>query len=1047
MISLKQLAGGVAVAALTMTIAAPVMAQQITSAVRGSVSSQNGSPVPGASVLILHAPTGTVRRVTTSANGSFSARGLKAGGPYTVSVTAPGMQAYRVNDVQLTLAETYNMDIVLGSEATQDEIIVTASAQNFGGLNSSFSSTFGADEIEGMATVDRSLATAASRDPLLYIDPTNSDAISIAGGNNRMLSVTVDGVANNDSFGLNNSGFPGLRSPISLDAVEQLSVQSTPFDVEFSGFQSGTLNIITKSGTNDFSGSAFIFRRSDGLAGDQIRGNAANVNIDEKTYGATLGGPIIKDKLFFFVAYDKFEGVNVFDTGPAGSGATNIVSAVTLQDVTDIINISNSVYNFDPLGLNSGDLTETDEKILAKVDWNITDRHRAQFTFQRNEGNEVRPQNTGGRSIGLLSHWYNNTQTLNTYTGNLFSDWTDNLSTEIKVSFKEKQNDQAPLGGTEFGLFQIRTAGGGTVFLGPDFFRHANDLSTETLLIKAKADYVWNNHLFTAGVENNSVDTFNLFVRGSRGSYTFNSIADFAAQDPTGGLFYNNSVTNDANDAAAEFNISVLSLYAQDVWDVRDDLTVQAGVRYERYSSTDNITPNANFLARHGFSNTETLDGRDIILPRIGFNWAAKDDLTIRGGVGLFSGGSPNVWISNNYSNDGVTIDSVFLFPGPGVDGFNVPLVAQNALVAGDGDVNALDPNFEIPSTWKLSLGFEKTTDLPGLGVFGENWDFSGDMIYSSVKSAPFWRDANCDGTATQQASDGRPIYSCSSNQTDIVLSSVGKGRGWVFTFSGQKEFENGWDLRGTYTHQNIKDFNSGSSSTASSNVGKNVTFDRQNPYLGSAAFERKHRITANVSYRTKWFGDNETRFSLFGEMRSGAPFSYTLDEPGRRGVLGGFGDNRDFNRRDTQLFYVPTGPGDPNVDFSAMSPSDQTALFAFIESSGLSEFSGKISPRNAFNSPWANRWDLRISQEIPGLFPKRAKGILYLDIRNVGNLLNDKWGTYEQVRFYFNEPIVSATVSATGQLEYNSFRGATNNRIFTEASLWSAQVGAKFKF
>ncbi len=1050
MISLRQLAGGVAVAAITASLAGTVMAQEINSNMRGTVTLASGAPAVGATVTVLHVPSGTVARATTGSNGVFTERGLRPGGPYTVTITAPGKAPYRIEDVFLALAETYRLNIALDDIVREEAIVVTASALGINGGTFGSSSTFGLDTIEGVPTVNRDLKEVIKMDPSVILDATNQDAISIAGGNNRFLSLTVDGVQQNDIFGLNNSGFPTLRAPVSIDAISQLSVEKTPFDVEFSGFQSGSINIVTKSGTNDFHGSAFGFRRNSGLTG-------GGLVVDEWTYGGTFGGPIIKDKLFFFVGYDRFEATNVFDRGPAGSGAVNEISGVTVSEANQVRDIMQSVYGFDPLGFASDSLKEIDEKMIGKIDWNITDNHRASFTHQRTKGNQLRPQNSFGNNVALLSDWYNNSQKLRSYSFQLLSDWTDNLSTEVKISYKNSPTDQIPLGGTDFGLFEIETPGdgdNGSIFLGPDFFRHANDLENDTWRYKFTADYAAGDHLMTFGLERESTDIFNLFVPGSRGSYVFDSIADLQAQTPSS-LFYQNAISNNPLDGSATWSFSINSLYLQDEWTVNDTLTVLAGVRYEDYGSTDDaITSNPIFAGRYGFDNTSTLSGRDIILPRVGFQWTPDDNTTFHGGFGLFSGGSPNVWISNNYSNDGITIDGIFL-PNPGVvDGFNVPAAAQNGLVAGDGSVNALDPSFNIPSQWKVSLGVEKDADIPMVGSFlGDDWRFGADIIYSSVKDGVFWKDLTC-GTPVSRASDGRPIYDCDPNRFDLLLTNTKLGHGTVISVTAEKSFWEGMDFRTSYSNQNIKDANSGLSSTATSNFGKNASYDKNTPILGTANFERKHRFTFNFDYRHNFFGDNQTRFTLFGESRSGSPFSYTFDDRTGRGSNSPFGISRTFARRDTQLFYVPTGPGDTKVDLSGIA--DQAAFFSFLSSSGLDKFAGQIAPRNGFTSPWASRWDFGIRQEIPGIFPAAAKGILSFDIRNIGNLIDNGWGQLDQIRFHFVQPVVIATVDpVTGQLAYSGFGSGigtsggrfSNNSNFVNASNWSAQVGLKYQF
>ncbi len=1036
MISLRQLAGGVAAVAIVASFAGQAAAQQTTSNLRGTVTNSTGAGVSGAQVTILHVPSGSVRQISTGSDGSYTARGLRPGGPYILTVVAPGNAAYRVEDLFLSLADTKRLNVSLDDVIREDAIVVTASSIVTGNLTMGAGSRFGLDTIQGVPTTTRDFKDVLKLDPSVYLDPTNQNAISISGGNNRMLSITVDGVQQNDKFGLNGSGFPTLRSPISIDAIAAINVEKTPFNVEFSGFEAGSVNVVTKSGTNDFHGSAFGYRRNSSFTG-------GGLNVDEWSYGGTLGGPIIKDKLFFFASYDRFEATNIFTRGPAGSGAVDEVSEVTLNDISEVQRISRDVYGFDPLGFNANNLKEIDEKMLFKLDWNINENHRASLTHQRAKGNQLRPQNSFANRIGLLSNWYNNSQKLRSTSFQLFSDWTDKLSTEIKVAFKNSPTDQAPLGGLDFAQFRIDTPGGGRIYLGPDVFRQANDLDNDTWTYKFNADYSTGNHLLTFGAEREKTDIQNLFVPFSRGDYTFSSIADFENQ--VGSIFYINAVSGNPLDAGADWSFSINSLYIQDEWDVSDQLTLLFGVRYEDYGSTDSITENPNFVSRFGFSNTATLSGRDIILPRVGFTWTPDDTTKIFGGFGLFSGGAPSVWVSNNYSNDGVTQDSIFVFRPAVVDGFNIPIEASSGLVAGDGNVNALDPNFNIPSNWKFTLGIEKEADVPFVGDFlGSDWTFKADAIYTSVKDANFWQDIACSVTGT--VSDGRPLNTCDPDRFDVLLTNTSVGHGTVLSFLAAKSFTENFDFRTTYSHQNIKDANSGVSSTATSNLGRNAAFDRNTPIASTANYEREHRFTFNFDYRKSFFGDNQTRFTLFGETKSGQPFSYTFDDRTNRGSLSEFGFNREFARRDSQLFYVPTGAGDSNVDLSGIS--DLNAFFSFLESSGLNKYAGEIAPRNAFRTKWVARWDLGIKQEIPGIFPAAAKGILSMDIRNIGNLIDGGWGNLQQISFPYVEPLVRATVDANGQLAYSNFSAGPNRlTTFSQASNWSVQFGLKYQF
>ncbi len=1089
----KLLAGGVATAALASAIVQPAMAQVTTASMRGDVVGEAGTPVSNAAITIIHTPSGTTENVTTNETGSFAARNLRVGGPYTVVVNAPGEPATRVEGIFLSIGQTASVPITLESARTMDAVVVVGSAGS-SQVQTGPRSTFGLDVIESLPSISRDIRDIARLDPRVSVDPTNDGAITIAGTNNRFNSLTIDGIRFNDLFGLNANGFPSQRSPISIDALESLSVEVSPTDVEYSAFTGGQINVLTKSGTNDFSGSAYYFYTDDSMAGDDLGDRRIDRTFEEKTFGFTLGGPIIQDKLFFFAAYEELEEAASLQNGPVGSGAVNIRSGVSQAQVDQVQQILSNVYGVDAGGFAGGQPVQ-DKKLLATLDWNITDNQRLKFTYIDNEGNEIQEQNDGD-TLGLSSTWYDRSEETTAYAGQLFSSWTENFTTEVKVAYTEQKTGQDSLNGSDFANFSINLGNGSSLSVGPDFFRHANALENELLQIKVKGEYLFGDHLFKAGFERDDQTTFNLFVPGSEGSYVFSSIADLQNRQAAS-LFYQNAISNEENDGAADWGYAVTSFYLQDEWAIRPDLTIIGGLRYEYYESDGTITENQNFINRYGFSNTGDLDGLDILLPRLGFNWDVRDNLTLRGGVGRFSGGAgANVWISNNYSNDGVTIDSTFT-SNPAelsnVDAFNIPSVVQARLSAGDGDVNVLDPNFEIPSIYRANLGLDYTFDLG----FSEGWEVSFDYIYSDQQDSTFWRDISCQEVLFN-AIDGRPVYNCGLNSAfmqtltgagqqnvydfyddngiavarvagigafdtngngtvslsevevapqALLLTNIDEGEQQIFSTSIRKDFDNGVGLFFAYTYTDAEDGHSGTSSTASSNYSDIATLDYNNPSVGTSNYEREHEFTLRLDWEKEFVEDFPTRFTLFGSRRSGQPFSYTYDYSG--------GDERSFYGiregsadDEGELFYVPTGFNDPLFSAASFGGNavTQAAFFDFLATSGLNEYAGGIAERNAFNSRWYTNFDFRFQQEFPGFFPKRARSIFFLDIENIGNLINDDWGRLEQVGFEYFQPVANQDI-VNGQYVYSGFPERSEKRITEGASLWQVQLGFKYQF
>ncbi|MBT7387485.1 MAG: TonB-dependent receptor, partial [Gammaproteobacteria bacterium] len=355
---------------MTVTFFTTVQAQ-ITTAIRGTVVDQQDKAVVDASVKITHTASGTVSLASSNENGVFSARGMRVGGPYSVEISGSGFSAVRIDDLYLALDRTLNLPVTVQAETTLEEIVVTGTRRSVGYENKGLGTDFGIEALEEVASIDRDITDAAAQNPFAIVNVQSGGAkeLTIAGANNRFNSLTVDGVALNDRFGLNANGYPTQRSPISYDAIESLSIQTAPFDVEYNGFTGGTINAVTKSGTNEFFGSVAYYSTDDSLIGDKNKDQDFNFTFEEETTVATLGGPIIQDKLFFFVAYDKYEEIAPLQNGPVGSGALNIRDDITLDDVAEVRGIVSEVWGFD-----IGDFSKAPaqhEKILANVDWNI----------------------------------------------------------------------------------------------------------------------------------------------------------------------------------------------------------------------------------------------------------------------------------------------------------------------------------------------------------------------------------------------------------------------------------------------------------------------------------------------------------------------------------------------------------------------------------------------------------------------------------------------------------------------------------------------------
>jgi outer membrane receptor protein involved in Fe transport len=1094
------LAAGVAALSIGTMTAAPAFAQETTSSVRGTVFGPAG-PVGGATVTVIHEPSGTTSSSTTDADGSFSANGLRIGGPFTVTIDAEGFEQAQITDLNLQAGTPFRLPVTL--QETQGIVVTAASVQ--GALETSTGpiTALGREEIEGVASINRDVRDLARRDPFATIDLTNSRTIEIAGQNGRLNRFSVDGVGFGDDFGLNNGGLPTNRGPVPLEAIEQFSVKVAPYDVTEGNFQGGAINVVLRSGGNKFRGGAFFTYTDDSLTGDSTRGVGVNLKLKSKQYGGILSGPIIKDKLFFMAAYERTEESIPFDSGPAGQGFAAPIPGLTQAQIDQVTSIAQSVYNYDTLGV-IRNADETDEKLAVKLDWNVTDDHRASFTYMRSVGNNSFQRNTStsttSPTIGLFSTGYKLTEEVNSGVFQLNSSWSDNFSTELRARYTDYNRGQTPFGAKTIGQIAVcadptNPVGGSLtacstgvprIFFGPDQFRHANKLNTENLGVEFKATLDAGNHSFKFLAGYTDLSTFNLFVANSLGVYYFDSIADFQARRASSLTLQNAVPSLSPEDGAANFASQTYTFGLQDDWQVTDDLTVTLGARYDLMGSGDRPPLNANFVARHGFSNRETFAGKGVFQPRFGFTWNATDRLIVRGGVGVFAGGSPNVFLSNSFSNTGQLTNQINILRNTSANGCDVPttvtgaaLICSDALINVDlaafdasvtnylatntaslaaAPVNAVDPNLKLASQLRSTLSLDYDADL---GPLGEGWLFGANLLYGNVLQGYQFTDIR--STQIGTLPDGRPRFNIIPGQTgtnqDLLMTNDTRGRSYIAVARFEKAWDFGLNIGGSYTRSDVKDVNAITSATASSLYGNNASIGSNGASYGRSIYEIKDQWKFNVGFKTQLFGDNDTRFNLFGEYRSGRPYSLTLIDVGggRSPVFGTVGTSGN------PLLYVPTA-GDSRVSFA--TTTDETNFNALVTQFGLDKFRGKILPKNSQTSPDFFKVDLNVSQELP-LFIGDAKIRLFADIENVLNLIDSDWGALRQVPFSYTAGVASvqclsvATPTGTApgagvvntsptqtcaQYRYSGVRNPNVNLV-TRQSLYGIRVGVKISF
>ncbi len=1079
---------GVAASMLALMSAGAVYAQETTGGIKGYVTNEQGAPVADATVTVTHLPTGITVTTKTDATGYYVVDQLRVGGPYQVTISATGVEAAPAEVAYVNIGEPTEANInATAANATQEVVIRGNRREVVAGRTK-----IGTEQLQTFPSLNRDIRDYALKSPTAYMDPTNSNALVLGGMNNRSNAILVDGVRQGDDFGLNANGMPTQRSMVSPDGIESVNVDIAPFDVQYSFFQGGVVNLVTKSGTNEFHGGAFYEYTNDDLRGDVFvsRNTAGNKvvtsvprTVDEKTWGANFSGPIIKDRLFFFGLYEKYESGAAVEYGPAGSSAPRPIAGVSEADVDSITNILKTKYKFDPLGWQGGDAPIIDEKIQLKFDWQINDDHRAVLAYTDTKSSRVsdvgNSQSATTPSLALMSKWYALQSNMKVYKGQLISRWNDQFSTEVNFSRKEVINVSTPFAGTDFAEFRVYVnpltpGSGASVYLGPDVSRQANELTNDVDHLDFKGKYRTGNHTLSFGAEFEQVDIFNLFVQAATGQYVFNSIADLDAGKAQS-ITYRNAGSNVKADGGAKFTYTTTALYAQDQWRINPRLTVTAGLRYDSYASDDMPKYNPAFESRYGFSNARGLNDLSVWQPRLSFNWRPSIDntLTVYGGIGKFQGGSANVWVSNGYTNTGNLLGSFTCARSTATtataiacnnalnntDGFNVNqyFKDQNTASAnlGTGDVNALAPDFEVPSVWKTSLGAQKTFSLVGLG---DNYRLNVEYVHAQFDAQVYWRDLYQEKALSGVAPDGRPVFfglvdgAARRNRADTVMYTTDAGKSDTFSIALGKSFREGWaqglDVDASISLSDAEEINPGGSSTAASNFRGVYTYDPTKPILATSQYQVDRISKLTVDYKRKFLGDNFTRVTLFAQSRTGPRFSFAFQDVASsfngstsQASVGMFGEQAGTAGFNRQLLYVPkvdasgmvTATSDSIVKYN--STFDLVAFNKFLQDSGLIKYAGQIAPRNAFKANDNFTVNLHLEQEVPAFFPSKSKLIVYLDVQNIANAINDEWGVY--TKYNFNErTIVAARNCQTAAVAANNGGAAASlNRNCTTAN------------
>ncbi|GGD51761.1 hypothetical protein GCM10011361_18090 [Muriicola marianensis] len=1055
-----------------------------TSAISGKVVDDAGEPLGGASVVAVHLPTGSTYGAATDFDGFYRISNMRSGGPYQITFSYIGFTEDVKQGITLTLGRTSTFNVTLSESATAlEEVVLSATATGvFGANKTGTETTITQREVQTIPAASRSIADFVRLTPQAQVTEGNDGfSISLAGQNNRYNAIYIDGAVNNDVFGLAGSGTNGGQTgvnPLSVDAIETFQINIAPFDVRQSGFSGGSINAISRSGSNNWEGSAYSFVRNESLAGKTPPSLVGDGEEREKladfsalTYGARIGGPLIKDKVFFFLNYERQE-----DETPQPFNFSNYTGRSSLADLQGLSSFLQSTYGYDPGIFDNNTRTLESNRITAKVDWNINQDHKLSLRYGYTDADNLEARNSGNRNIGFINGSESFVSKTNSLALELSSRFGNKFSNNFILGYTTVRDDRDPAG-DPFPTVDIQD-GGGTISFGAEPFSTANLLDQDVLTLTNNFEIYAGRHTVTLGTNLEFAKIKNLFFAFNYGDYTFEDQFDGSGTLTSSGLnqfltgqdadvyqhgysLVGTGVVGDESAGASEFDTFQAGFYVQDEVQMSDDFRVTLGARIDIPYWSDGAV-NDDFNERtiplleaagkdvQGARVGQGIDPTPMFAPRLGFNWDVNGESTtqVRGGLGIFTSRLPLVWPGGTYNNNGITGGFMFEFGQPFEPNVNNQFEDPAPGSGGTGgNVDLISKDFKLPQVIKYNIAVDQKLPIWNLIA-------SADFLYTDVITDIYYENLNLGGpVGTYEGADNRPFYDRRAEIDDtygrvILASNTGGGYAYNTTFSLRKPYENGFAGQIAWTFGDSYKIFDGTSSQNSSQWRNIQTVNGKNSDLPvtRSDFALGNRVTANVSYELRWSDNVKTTFGLFYEGYQSQPYSFTYRE-GR--------DLLNDDSRDNALIYIPAS-ADEIVLVGDDPAAEWQRLDTFIESVDyLRENRGKYAERNGSRGIWSHVVDLKILQDFSlDWGGKNHTFQLSLDMFNFTNFLNEEWG---QRRFIRSEvsPLTTVSTGSTPAFEINdgivNADGSPNlveiDDFGLASSRWQAQIGLRYIF